>query len=103
TDSLGHPLDANGDGVSGDDLTVDFFQLGGDANHDRSVDFNDLVALAQNYNSTGGGLTYAQGDFNFDGNVDFNDLVILAQHYNTSLGLPGSPAPVAASPAVAAA
>ena len=81
----------------------DFFKLTGDANHDRSVDFNDLVKLAQNYNTTGG-MTYASGDFNGDGNVDFNDLVILAQHYNSSLpdGGGGSPTP-AASPATAAA
>src|SRR5437899_664621 len=35
------------------DAPFDFFFLNGDANHDRSVDFNDLVALAQNYNTTG--------------------------------------------------
>ena len=51
-----------------------------DANDDRSVDFNDLVALAQNYNTSG--KTFAQGDFTGDGSVDFNDLVVLAQHYN---------------------
>jgi len=65
--------------------SLDFFVLGGDANHDRVVDFNDLVKLAQNYNTVGG-KTFAEGDFNFDGNVDFNDLVILAQRYNTGLG-----------------
>jgi hypothetical protein len=54
-----------------------------DANDDRSVDFNDLVALAQNYNTTG--KTFPQGDFTGDGAVDFNDLVVLAQHYNTSV------------------
>ena len=32
----------------------DFFVLAGDANRDRAVDFNDLVALAQHYNTTGG-------------------------------------------------
>ncbi len=72
--------------------SFDFFILAGDANHDRAVDFNDLVKLAQNYNTTG--KTFAEGDFNFDGNVDFNDLVILAQRYNTSLPVPG---PVAAT------
>jgi hypothetical protein len=69
------------------DATLNFFTLAGDANHDRSVDFNDLVALAQNYNTVG--KTFAQGDFNNDGNVDFNDLVILAQRYNTTLAAPG--------------
>jgi hypothetical protein len=70
------------------DYVLNFFFLNGDANHDRSVDFNDLVALAQNYNTAN--KTFAQGDFNYDGNVDFNDLVLLAQRYNTSLPLPGA-------------
>jgi len=81
------------------DAGVDFFVLGGDANRDRAVDFNDLVVLAQNYNTTG--KTYAQGDFNYDGKVDFNDLVILAQRYNTSLAAPA--APVVFAPEVVAA
>jgi hypothetical protein len=61
-----------------------------DANGDRSVDFNDLVSLAQNYN-TSSGKGWADGDFTGDGNVDFNDLVKLAQNYNTSL--PGASLP----------
>jgi hypothetical protein len=84
TDAQGVPLAA--------DDTLDFWFLNGDANRDRTVDFNDLVPLAQNYN-TSGGKTYAQGDFNGDDSVDFNDLVKLAQNYNTSL--PGTPAPSA--------
>lgn len=65
--------------------SVDFFVLAGDANHDRKVDFNDLVALAQNYNQSG--RTFAQGNYNYsaDGVVDFADLVILAQQYNKTL------------------
>jgi len=55
----------------------------GDATADGSVDFNDLVKLAQNYNSSGPSL-WEQGDFNGDGLVDFNDLVLLAQNYNTT-------------------
>jgi hypothetical protein len=94
-DAQGGQLDGNGDGTGGDDATLDFFHLGGDANHDRTVDFNDLVKLAQNYNSNSS-LTFRDGDFNFDANVDFNDLVILAQHYNSSL--PAAGAAVSASP-----
>jgi hypothetical protein len=58
--------------------------LPGDANNNGTVEFNDLVILAQNYNLTG--KTFAQGNFDDDaaGNVDFNDLVILAQRYNTT-------------------
>ncbi|HEY7120710.1 MAG TPA: Ig-like domain-containing protein, partial [Tepidisphaeraceae bacterium] len=78
------------------DYGLDFFWLGGDANHNRTVDFNDLVPMAQNYNSTGGGKTYADGDFNGDGNVDFNDMVILAQNYNVALAAPTPSQPVAA-------
>lgn len=56
----------------------------GDANADGNVDFNDLVALAQNYNVSDGQRRWAEGDFNYDGNVDFNDLVSLAQGYNST-------------------
>gem|GEM_PF-458115 len=95
SDWSGNPFDGDRDSVPGGDYTQDFFYLGGDANHDRAVDFNDLVKLAQNYN-TNGGKTWADGDFNGDGNVDFNDLVILAQRYNTSLPAGGAAASVAA-------
>jgi hypothetical protein len=90
----GAVTDVAGNGTAGD-FVFDFFVLAGDANHDRSVDFNDLVALAQNYNTAG--KTFAQGDFNYDGSVDFNDLVILAQRYNTTLAAPGAAAPVEAA------
>ena len=57
----------------------------GDATLDGIVDFNDLVHLAQNYNTQPGPGAWSQGDFNYDGTVDFNDLVSLAQNYNTTL------------------
>jgi hypothetical protein len=60
----------------------------GDANLDGTVDFNDLVALAQNYN-VASGRTWFNGDFNYDGAVDFGDLVLLAQQYNQPV--PSSP------------
>jgi hypothetical protein len=84
TDAAGNALSAG--------VPVDFYFMAGDVNHDRSVDFNDLVVLAQNYNTTGKG--FAEGDVNYDGNVDFNDLVILAQRYNTTLATPVAAAPV---------
>jgi hypothetical protein len=68
------------------DAPFDFFFLNGDANRDRTVGFNDLVALAQNYNSESG--SWSHGDFNYDAKVDFVDLVILAQNYNKSLAPP---------------
>ena len=67
----------------------------GDTNGDGKVDFQDLVALAQNYG--GSGKTRAQGDVNGDGNVDFQDLVILAQNYGNSL-LPAASLVPAARP-----
>jgi autotransporter-associated beta strand protein len=64
--------------------------LAGDANVNGAVDFDDLVKLAQNYNS-GPGNFWDDGDFNYDYEVDFNDLVLLAQNYNTAL--PTAPIP----------
>jgi len=87
-DLAGNLLDGNSDGTGGDDFSFMFYQLGGDATRDRKVDFNDLVKLAQNYNTSG--KVWPDGDFNGDGTVDFNDLVILAQNYNTFL--PATPA-----------
>ena len=97
TDASGNPLTA--------DFTFDFFVLAGDVNRDRSVDFSDLVILAQNYNGVGG-RTFAQGDINGDGNVDFSDLTILAQRYGTVRPPPPvaaiapAPAPVAAASSI---
>jgi hypothetical protein len=71
--------------------------LAGDATLDGSVDFNDLVKLAQNYNTQVSATTeswWNHGDFTYDGMVDFNDLVKLAQNYNTALpseAIPGAP------------
>src|SRR5206468_2599960 len=95
SDAQGRPLDGNGDGTGGDNFTLDFFHLGGDANHDRSVNFSDLVTVAQNYG--GSGKSFSQGDFNFDGTVNFADLVILAQRYNVTLAPPAPAQPVFAS------
>jgi pectate lyase len=54
----------------------------GDANVDGSVDFVDLLSLAQWYDSTGS--SWAQGDFTGDGVTGFADLVLLAQRFGTS-------------------
>ena len=77
----------------GGDSVTSFFRMFGDANGDRKVDFADLTALAQNYNTSVAGP--ANGDFNGDGRVDFADLVLLAQRYNTALAPPATSAPVA--------
>jgi hypothetical protein len=54
--------------------------LGGDATGDRSVNFEDLLRLAQNYGRATG-ATWAMGDGNYDGAVNFIDLLMLAQNY----------------------
>ena len=59
----------------------------GDLNFDNRVNFEDLVALAQNYNASG--KLWTQGDFTLDGIVNFADLVVLAQHYGTGVA-PGT-------------
>ena len=81
------------------DITSDFFFLAGDANHDRMVNFSDLVTVAQNYG--GNGKTLDQGDFNFDGMVGFADLVVIAQKYGSTLAPPAALAPAVASAALA--
>jgi autotransporter-associated beta strand protein len=82
-------------GIPLDDSTVvALYTLAGDATLDGHVDFNDLVKLAQNYNSKVSDTTdswWTHGDFTYDGTTDFNDLVKLAQNYNTSL--PGDAIP----------
>jgi hypothetical protein len=85
TDAAGNALDGDGNGSAGGDLLFDFFVLGGDANRDRKVDFQDLVILSQNYDLTS--KTFSQGnvDYSSDGKVDFQDLVILSQKYDLSL------------------
>jgi ELWxxDGT repeat protein len=88
--------DQNGNALAAGS-SVDFFVLAGDANHDRRVDFADLVALAQNYDRPTG-KTWADGDFTGDGAVDFNDLVVLAQRYDTALRAPAAAAALPAAP-----
>jgi hypothetical protein len=63
-------------------ITVPNGVLPGDLNDTGTVDFSDLLILAQNYGQSG--ATYAQGDINGDGTVDFSDLLALAQHYGQS-------------------
>jgi parallel beta-helix repeat protein len=68
--------------------------LPGDANRDGVVNFNDLLALAKNYNATD--KTWAEGDFNGDGVVNFNDLLLLAQRYGSPQGTASTAAVFAA-------
>jgi hypothetical protein len=75
--------------------------IGGDANTDGAVNFNDLVALAQHYNQSTG-IHWTDGDFNRDGSVNFADLVTLAHAYNTGTTFAGTvPANIATDWALA--
>ena len=74
TDVAGNALASDG--------VLDFFILTGDVNHDRTVNFPDLLALAQHFGQAG---TFAAGDVNYDGQVNFNDLLIVAQNFGHTL------------------
>jgi hypothetical protein len=92
---LGSVADAAGNTLAAD-YTLSFFVLAGDADRDRAVTFNDLLALARNYNQSG--RTWSDGDFDGNGTVNFNDLLILAKNYNKALPASGAaPAPAAAT------
>ncbi|MDB5326497.1 MAG: putative Ig proteinputative calcium-binding proteinFG-GAP repeat protein, partial [Phycisphaerales bacterium] len=80
------------------------YTLYGDADFNRTVDFNDFLKLQNGFGGTNG--SFAQGDFDYNGVTDFNDFLILQNNFNQTLAaaLPGSPAPAnpAASPTPAA-
>lgn len=54
----------------------------GDANLNGTVEFNDLLALAQAYSLSG--QSWATGDFDGTGTTTFDDLLLLAQNYGLS-------------------
>jgi fibronectin-binding autotransporter adhesin len=68
------------DGASAISLVPTLF---GDATLDLTVNFDDLLKLAANYNASG--KVWADGDFNYDGTVNFDDLLKLAANYNQTL------------------
>jgi hypothetical protein len=84
----GAMLDGNGDGVGGDDFTLAFFQLKGDANRDRKVDAADKKIVLTNINSATTTATLSQGDLNGDGRVDFSDYQILELSFRHTLPPP---------------
>jgi hypothetical protein len=84
---------SNANGTNKLSMSMNFHVLAGDANRDKKVDFDDLLILASNYNSTG--KTFSQANFNYDaaGSVNFDDLLILASRYNQSLAAGPAGAP----------
>jgi hypothetical protein len=93
TVAAGSVSDLAGNAIVGA-VARDFAMLRGDANNDNAVNFDDLLALAANYNASP--RTFSQGDFNYSGAVDFDDLLLLAARYNQTLSA-GAP-PVATLP-----
>jgi dockerin type I repeat protein len=89
TDSFGNALAGN--------TAFDFFFLTADANHDRTVNAPDFVAMAMNFNKTSG-VTFSGGDFNYDGRVNALDFNILATNFGRALPVP-APGSVAAAAA----
>lgn len=56
----------------------------GDANLDGSINFDDLLIIAQHYDQPNPTGDIHVGDFNLNGQVNFDDLLKLAQHYGSS-------------------
>jgi hypothetical protein len=82
SDAADHSTNASG-------ISIDFFFLSGDANHDRTVNMADFNALAANFNKTSVGLS--GGDFNLDGKVNLIDLNMLASNFGATLATPAAP------------
>lgn len=79
----------DGNGLAAGDLLLRY-TLRGDANLDKTVNFDDLLLVAQNYSSSATGRQWTQGDFNLSGKTDFDDLLALAQNYGQSAARSGS-------------
>jgi hypothetical protein len=73
-----------GQAVDGTAILVRY-TVQGDASLDAAVNFDDLLLLAKNYNSTGPTVTWGAGDFDYSGTVNFDDLLVLAKNYNAVL------------------
>jgi subtilisin-like proprotein convertase family protein len=65
--------------------SVAFHVLPGDINRDATVNFDDLLVLAQNYGQSGKVFSQGNVDYSADGSVGFDDLLIVAQNYQTSV------------------
>ncbi|HQY88534.1 MAG TPA: dockerin type I domain-containing protein, partial [Tepidisphaeraceae bacterium] len=97
-DQFGNQLDGNSDGLAGDSFSFDFYTLAGDVNRDRTVNFSDLLIVAQMYNTVGNTFSSGNVDYSSDGLVDFNDLLIMAQEYGNNLPIAFARSPIASAP-----
>jgi len=92
----GISLDGNNDGTAGDDFTFAFFELKGDANHDRVVNTADLAIVLSHLGNTS--ATLSQGDLNYDGKVDFQDFQTIELTFGNSLPSPAVAVAQSAAP-----
>lgn len=75
TDGVGNAITAQ--------WNYDFSFLNTDFDRSGSVDFGDLLLLAQRYGQQG--TRFSSGDADYNGTTNFSDLLMLAQRYGTSL------------------
>jgi hypothetical protein len=59
------------------------YTLAGDSNLDDLANFQDLVAVVQNFNKTN--TDWAHGNFAYGASTNFNDLVTVVQNFNKTL------------------
>jgi hypothetical protein len=83
-DALSSQSLPSGEGLPGGNAVFAFFvRCPGDLDSDLDADMDDLRALLQHYNITGG-VSYEDGDLDHDDDVDLNDLAGLLGRYGTT-------------------
>jgi hypothetical protein len=82
--AVGSPVTFGGETIDATAVLVRRTWLG-DATLNGTVNFDDLLLLAANYNALTN-VNWSKGDFNYDGAVNFDDLLVLAANYNVSGG-----------------
>jgi hypothetical protein len=82
----GQPLDGDGNGQPGGDMTLKFYRLFGDTNGDRKADATDLFRMRAAYGQTKTSPDYlAYLDFNGDGAINGLDLAQFRTRFGTTL------------------
>jgi autotransporter-associated beta strand protein len=76
----GHTIGYRDDGVNTVTLRI---TLPGDADLNGKVDFNDFLALQNNFGVAG--TRFDQGNFNYDGVTDFNDFLAMQNNFGQSI------------------
>jgi hypothetical protein len=79
-------LDADGDGLPGGDLTVQFHRLFGDVNGDKTVNLLDLTAFRSSFGAVLGDVNYNSAfDSNGDGVINLVDLTAFRNRFGAIL------------------